>query len=72
MIQANVLQAATVATRAIERELGIEGKTRLARSQDLTLMLALLIGQHLGGVATDDFADSERGHNEFDRLAARV
>jgi len=71
MTQPNVLRAATVATRAIERELGIAGKTRLARSQDLTLMLVLLIGEHLGGVATDDFADSERGKTDFDTLAQR-
>ena len=35
-------------------------------------MLVLLISEHVGAVASDAFADGERGQTEFDALARRV
>jgi len=71
MTPSTILDAATIASRAIERTLGLAGTTRLARSQDLTLMLVLLIGEHLAAVASDEFASVQRGKTDFDALAQR-
>ena len=70
-LQADILNAATIASRAIERSLGLAGNTSLARSQDLTLMLVLLIGEHLAAMASDEFASAQRGKSDFDTLAQR-